>query len=130
MKGISIQERYDDIVKRSGFSEDVVRQVLKVTRQSLVDSLKKGERATLPGICTITAENRYKMDENEQPKVKYIKLKASPSSSLETLVCEDGSVGERIEDVNVDKKEEMSPALKYMKREDVRVIIPQIASLL
>lgn len=130
MKGISIQERYDDIVKRSGFSEDVVRQVLKVTKQSLVDSLKKGERATLPGVCTVTAETRYRLDENGNPKIKYIKLKASPSSALETLICEEGSVEEHTEDVNVEAEKEMTPALKYMNREDVKVILPQIPSLL
>lgn len=86
MTGMNIQERYDDISRLSGFSEEVIRRIFKATRQSLASSLKKGERATLPGICTITPEARCKINPecNEVSRINYIKLKASPSSALET----------------------------------------------
>ena len=56
MTGMNIQDRYDDIASKSGLSEEIVRRVLKASRESLAFSLKKGERATLPGICTFTPE--------------------------------------------------------------------------
>jgi hypothetical protein len=85
MNGISIQERYDDISEISGLSEDIIRRVLKASRQSMVKSLKKGERATLPGIVTVTPElkHRYKIG-LETELEEYIKLKASPSPALGT----------------------------------------------
>ena len=84
MTGMNIQERYDDIARISGFSEDVIRRIFKATRQSLAESLKKGERATLPGICTVMPEVRYKLDCGGETMSSYIKLKASASSALET----------------------------------------------
>lgn len=84
MTGIGIQERYDDISNISGLSEDIIRRVLKASRQSLVKSLKNGERATLPGICTITPELKSKIDYNKHTIVNYIKLKAKASPALDT----------------------------------------------
>ena len=95
MTGMNIQERYDDIAKISGLSEDIIRRVYKATRQSLAQSLKKGERATLPGICTFTPEissriNRAKSNEEYITKEdrayisKFIRIKAGVSSALET----------------------------------------------
>lgn len=84
MVGMNIQERYDDISAISGLSEDIIRRVFKATRESMAKSLKKGERATLPGICTIVPDLRQRLDIGGENVVSYIKLKASSSSALET----------------------------------------------
>lgn len=85
---IGIQERYDDISKISGLSEDIIRRVLKASRQSIVKSLKSGERATLPGICTFTPELRdkinYKAESKSEVIQKYVKIKAKASPALDT----------------------------------------------
>jgi nucleoid DNA-binding protein len=88
MAGMSIQERYDDIAAISGLSEEIIRRVYKATRQSVVKSLKKGERATIPGICTFTPELKdkinYKTQDEGNVLTKYIKVKASASPALDT----------------------------------------------
>ena len=50
---MTISQRIEDIVKRSGLSEHIVRSVLRAERDSIVDSLKRGERATMVGRCTL-----------------------------------------------------------------------------
>lgn len=84
MTGMNIQERYDDISKISGLSEEIIRRVFKAARQSLAKSLKQGERATLPGICTLTPELKNRIDIGGESMTTYIKLKASASSAMET----------------------------------------------
>lgn len=80
---MNAQERYDDISAISGFSEAVVRGVLKASRQSLVKSAERGEKATLPGICTIEPELKHKIVAGGEIK-SFTKLKAKASSALET----------------------------------------------
>lgn len=84
MTGMNIQERYDDISNISGLSEEIIRRVFKAARQSLAKSLKQGERATLPGICTLTPELKNRIDIGGESMTTYIKLKASASSAMET----------------------------------------------
>lgn len=98
MGSISIQERYDDIVRISGLSEPIVRRVLKASRESLVESLKKGNKATLPGICSITPEirNKLSIDINDST---YIKLKARASSAMENQFKSMGGFEKTDEDI-------------------------------
>lgn len=106
MTGMNIQDRYNDICKTSGLSEEVVRRVLKAARQSLVKSIKNGERATLPGIVTITPSFKNKIDIGGNSMTQSVKLKAKPSASLETDlnnitefvqdVCEDNTALSRL----------------------------------
>lgn len=83
MNGISMQERYDEISKLSGLSEDVLRRAFKAAKISLATSLRKGERATLPGICTLTPEIRHSLNIGGESTTSYIRVKAKASSSLE-----------------------------------------------
>lgn len=88
MAGMSIQERYDDIAAISGLSEEIIRRVYKATRQSVVKSLKSGDRATIPGICTFIPELKdkinYRTDDESSVLTRYIKVKASASPALDT----------------------------------------------
>lgn len=49
---MTVCERIGDISERSGMSPEIVRRVLKASRESLVSTLQKGEKSTLPGIAT------------------------------------------------------------------------------
>ena len=82
MSDMSLQERYEDICKISGLSEDIVRRVLKASRQSLAKSAKRGQRSTLPGICTIIPELKHKVEIGGLEMTSYVKLKAVPSNAL------------------------------------------------
>lgn len=108
MKGIGIQERYDDIAKRSGLSEEIIRRVFKASRESLADSLKCGNRATLPGICTITPEVKTKLSIGGGSLISYIKLKSTPSASLQTEVEKlTGFKETEINEINIDQDYDM-----------------------
>lgn len=84
MLDMSIQERYNDICAISGLSEDIVRRVLSASRKSLTASLKKGRRATLPGICTMVPETRNKLNVGGDTVTRYIKIKSKPSNAMES----------------------------------------------
>ena len=105
MTGMNIQERYDDISKISGLSEEIIRRVFKATRQSLAKSLKQGERATLPGICTLTPELKNRIDIGGESMTTYIKLKASASSAMETELGKVSNFDATSEDDNVSSEE-------------------------
>lgn len=82
MKGMSTQERYNDICRISGMSEDIVRRVLNAEKTSISNSLKRGERATLIGRVTIRPELRTKVEIGGAVK-HYVKLKSEVSNALE-----------------------------------------------
>jgi len=84
MADMNIQERYSEISQFSGVSEEVVRRVLKACRKSLAASLKRGERATLPGICTMLPEVKNKIELGGTVMTSYIKVKAKASNSMES----------------------------------------------
>ena len=79
---MNTQERYDDISRRSGLSEDIIRRVFNAEKESITESLKKGERATLIGRCTIKPEISSKLEVGCKLR-KCIRLKAEVAQSLE-----------------------------------------------
>lgn len=81
MRNMTVKERIEDISKRCGLSEDIIRRVLQAEQQSIADSLKRGERATLIGRCTIVPEIRTRLGVGGKLK-KEIKLSASVAHSL------------------------------------------------
>lgn len=62
---MDVKTRIDDIAGRTGLSSPIVRRVLDASRESLIETLGKGEKATLPGIATfrpsISAEESLKV---------------------------------------------------------------------
>lgn len=87
MDGLTTQERLVDISRRTGLSESVIRTVLNAERDSIVDSLLKGEKATLIGRCTLRPEVRLKIDPTKNPpQFKYVKINASVAPSLQGVV--------------------------------------------
>ena len=89
MNGMSTQERLDDICAISGLSENIVRRVLDAERQSIVKSLKRGERATLIGRCVIRPELRSKIEVDGSyggAYKNYIKLSSTVATSMESML--------------------------------------------
>ena len=86
---MTTQERYEDIAKKSGLSVDIIKRVLIAERESVIESLKKGERATLVGRCAIKPEIKSKLVIGGKLE-KYIDLKSEITPSLKTTLEELG----------------------------------------
>jgi hypothetical protein len=138
MSEMSLQERYDEVSSISGLSEDIIRRVYKATKESMAQSLKRGERATLPGICTITPEIKSKINYKEGVVSNYIKLKAKPSTAMESELdrlnnfdIADNKEKEQAEEEGLKKLNYMTPELKtYSYRSSDGIRTKQISALL
>lgn len=62
MKGMTVNERIEDIKRRTGYSENVIRSVLTAEAESALDSLKKGERVTLINRVSLIPQRDSKLD--------------------------------------------------------------------
>jgi hypothetical protein len=82
MRRMTVKERLEDISRRTGLSEDIIRRVLLAERDSIVDSLKRGERSTLIGRCVLIPELRNKLGVGGKMG-KTIRVIASVLDSLE-----------------------------------------------
>lgn len=82
MDGMTVQQRLDDICKRSGMSEDIVRRVLQAERAQVLEQLKRGERATLIGRCVLRPDIRSKIVVGGQTET-YIKANADVAYALQ-----------------------------------------------
>ena len=84
MQGATTQQRINDICRRTGLTENVVRRVIDAECESVAESLSKGERVNIIGRCTIYPEISSVI---ENSKLKYfIRLKAKATKSLEEKV--------------------------------------------
>lgn len=92
MVGITRQDRIQDICARSGQSEHIVRRVLEAETESVIQSLKRGERVNMMGRCTMepTLKTRLEtvstMAPGEAPKQRVVpagvNVKVKPSQAL------------------------------------------------
>lgn len=84
MKEMTTQERYNDICRRSGLSEQIVRSVIKAETESAVESIKKGYSITFPGRCvaypSISLNNVVK--NGRLVTEKSIRVKMKPTNSF------------------------------------------------
>lgn len=96
VKGMTTQERLEDISKRAGLSIEICRRVLSAESDSIVESLKRGERSTLIGRATLRPEMRQKLgfDGGVQNSIR---VKAEVSSALEAAL---GDITEFIDSNN------------------------------
>ena len=97
MTRMSTAERLEDISKRSGVSVDVVRRVLDAERDSIIDSIKKGESAILIGRAIITPEMRYRVGINLEEQ-KFIRLKYKPTESFKRALDDTSQFQEYLEE--------------------------------
>lgn len=103
MDGMTTQERYNDISERTGLSVDIIKRVLIAERESIVDTLKKGERSALIGRCVIRPELKSKLVIGGELR-NYIDLKAEVASSLKSSLEEMGDF--EISNEEMDNKQE------------------------
>lgn len=84
---MTVKDRIADIQKRTGLSEDIIRRVIEGEIESIVDSLRHGDRATLIGRVTITPELRSKLNigGNFEDKVRLV---IKPAGSLESRLAD------------------------------------------
>lgn len=80
-KKMTVQERIDDIVKRTGMSEDIIRRVLVAEKESIVESLKRGEKATMMGRCVMEPGLKVKAIAGEGIR-QMIVVKCTPAYSI------------------------------------------------
>lgn len=111
MNGMTNQERYADISRISGLSEDIVKRVIAAERESILNSLKRGERAALIGRCVIRPEIKSKLVIGGTLK-SYIDLKSEVTSSLKSSLEEMGSF--EIADDNVENEHESGIRLRQI----------------
>lgn len=87
MGGMTVQERIDDICKKSGMSEDIVRRVLNAEKASVIESLKRGERATIIGRCILRPQIQKKLVVGGEI-VSTIKVRAEVSHGIQSELAE------------------------------------------
>ena len=124
MTSMGIQDRYDDISALSGLSEDIIRRVFKATRQSVTKSIKKGEKATVPGLVTFYPEMRSRLNSGGTSMSQYIKIKSTVSSALETELAKLGEFEKEQEYDNTSGLEKlcfMSPQFPDYTKDGIRV---------
>lgn len=81
MLRMSKVERVADIAKRCNMSSETVSAVLKAERESMMESLKKGEKVTLAGRVIVNPIVRHttRLDSNGNPvMVNYLAATAKP----------------------------------------------------
>lgn len=78
---MSVKDRLDDISNISGYSNDIVSAILKASMKSLIKSIRVGERASLPGICTFEPNETVQASKTSDIG-KRVKVKVNPSKSL------------------------------------------------
>lgn len=111
MDGMDIREALEDISKRCGLSEDIIRRVQNAETEYVIENLKRGRRVNLPGRGTYRAELKNKLQIGGGMGV-YIKPTFSVSSKITNTLSECNRFI-RIEDDN--EKEELPEGILSMQ---------------
>lgn len=85
MLRMSKNERIADIAKRCNLSVDMVSSVLKAERESMMESLKKGEKVTLAGRVVVNPVIRHKLgydNDGQLVTLDYVSATAKPINSV------------------------------------------------
>lgn len=120
MVDMNISERYKDIAKISGTSEEIVRAVLRACQQTAIKSLQGGNEVTIPGLVTFTPAIKAGIDIQKQDVLRYVGIRAKASQSLTSLINDPDrnkyvSEGESIVD-------DLENNLTYMSEADMKAV--------
>lgn len=118
-------ERVADISKRCNYSEDIVNAVLKAERESMIESLKRGERVTLAGRVIVDPIIRRKMAYTNEGKLTSIPYVSATSKPLGSVLDELAESKEFVYDETLEEENENIEAI--LKANKIQVV--QIASL-
>jgi hypothetical protein len=83
-KTMNAEDRYRDIALKSGYSPEIVRAILRGTRESIYDSVGRGEQAIVPGICRVIPGTKIKFRGNEGIEVSTVRCSAT--AGLRTMI--------------------------------------------
>lgn len=111
-RSLTVQERIEDIMIRSNLSEQIVRQVFKAGSESVADSLRKGEKAMIPGVCSIRPIFKRKVTKSGDTK-SVLDARCDPLLSLSTRL-------EDIESLNgVEEEQEFEVGIRIVQLESL-----------
>ena len=82
---MTVSGRLQDIEQRTGLSENIIRRVLKAETESVIDSLKRGERATLIGRCTFVPTKKDLLEVGGTV-TSCIRVSVKPSPKIEDVM--------------------------------------------
>lgn len=116
---MTVNERIIDIQKRTGLSENIIRSVLKAETDSVIESLKKGERATLIGRCTFTPVKKSRLEIGGTLNT-CLRVSVKASTKIENILKE-------TEDFEVD--EDLDIQLKELNKQESQLRLSQIGDL-
>lgn len=80
---MTVNERIQDISKRTGLSEEIIRRVLGAETESVIESLQRGERATMINRCSFTPSVKTRLALGGSSVETYIKVTAKPSTMID-----------------------------------------------
>ena len=83
---MTVEDRLEDIHKRTGLDTNIIRGVLNAETESVVESLKRGERATLIGRCSFVPHLK-KVGEDDN----CIRVSCKASPKLESILKAESS---------------------------------------
>lgn len=116
---MTVNERIVDIQKRTGLSENIIRSVLKAETDSVIDSLKRGERATLIGRCTFTPVKKSKLEIGGTLN-SYLRVSVKASTKIENILKE-------TEDFSADEVQDIQ--LRELNEQESHLRLSQIGDL-
>ena len=116
---MTVNERIIDIQKRTGLSENIIRSVLKAETDSVIESLKKGERATLIGRCTFTPIKKSKLEVGGVLNT-CLRVSVKASTKIENILRE-------TEDFEVSEEQDIQ--LKELNEQESKLLLSQIKDL-
>lgn len=85
---MTAEERYNDIAEKCGQSVDIVRAVLRAVQKSAIESIRKGQRVTLPGVVKFNVRETSRLGIGGGVRKMFV-LKAEPSASISKAVNEE-----------------------------------------
>jgi len=85
MERVTTQEHIKNVAKHCGLTEEIVRSVMNAEKECVINYLKTGRGAILPGRCIITPVLRHKTDQTSTQNPR-IKLRVNISKIIESQV--------------------------------------------
>ena len=116
---MTVTERIIDIQKRTGLSENIIRFLLKAETDSVINSLKKGEKATLIGRCTFTPVKKSKLDIGGNLNT-CLRVSVKASTKIENILRE-------TEDF--ENNEDQDIQLRELSEKESKLLLSQIKDL-
>ena len=118
-------ERVADIAKRCNLSEDMVNAVLNAERDSMMESLKHGQRVTLAGRVTVDPVIRRKMEYNSNGEMVCTPYVAASAKPLGSVLDELAKAKEfNVDESYIDEQNEINKLMK-----DNHIAVMQLTSL-